>query len=82
MGAKVQHRIGGIVLTQVTVKRAEGVGGGTACFKQQAHRVAFVAKARLHGDHHLAKGRTQDEQRLPVGQVLARCRAPLGFDLR
>ena len=79
--AKVQHRVGGVVIAQVAVKGAEGVRGGAAGFKQQAHRVAFIAKARLHRDHHLAKVCTQHKDGLAVGQVLARRRAPLRFDL-
>ena len=79
--AKVQHRVGGVVVAQVAVKGAEGVGGGAAGFKQQAHRVAFVAKARLHRDHHLAKVCAQHKDGLAVGQVLAGSGAPLRFDL-
>ena len=79
--AEVQHRIGGVVVAQVAVKRAESVGGGAAGFKQQAHRVAFIAKAWLHRDHHLAKVCAEHKDRLAVGQVLAGGRAPLRFDL-
>ena len=79
--AEVQHRIGRVVVAQVAVKRAESVCGGAAGFKQQAHRVAFVTKARLHRDHHLAKVRAEHKDRLAVGQVLAGGGAPLRFDL-
>ncbi len=57
------------------------MGRGAAGLKQQAHRVAFVAKARLHRDHHLAKVCAEHKDRLAVGQVLAGGRAPLRFDL-
>ena len=81
MGAKVQHRIGLVVLAQIAVEGAEGVGGGKALFKQQAHRVAFITKGGLHSDQHIAQLHAHHEQAAPIGQVLARGRTPLGFNL-
>ena len=81
MGAKVQHRIGLVVLAQIAVEGAEGVCGGKAFFKQQAHRVAFITKGGLHSDQHIAQLQAQHKQAAAIGQVLARGRAPLGFNL-
>ena len=57
------------------------MGGGKAFFKQQAHRVAFIAKGGLHSDQHIAQLHTHHQQTAAIGQVLARGCAPLGFYL-
>ena len=53
VGAKVQHGIGFEVLAQVAVESAESVRRCKARFKQQAHGVAFVAKAWLNANQSL-----------------------------
>jgi hypothetical protein len=81
VGAKVQHGIGFEVFTQVAVERAERVRGGKAGFKQQAHRVAFIPEAWLHGHQHLTQLDPQHHQMLAVRQMLAWGWAPLRLDL-
>ena len=81
MGAKVQHRIGFEFFAHVAVKSTECMRGCKAFFKQQTHRVTFVTKARLQGNQHIAQLLTQHHHALAIGQMLARCRAPLRFDL-
>ena len=48
--AKVQDGIGFEILAQVAIESAESMRGCKACFKQQAHGVAFVAKAGLNAN--------------------------------
>ena len=79
VGAKIQQRMHAGVFAQVAIERTEGVGRRMPFFKQQPHRIAFIAKRRLHGDDHVAKARAHHEDAAPVGQNLARCRPPLRF---
>ena len=81
MGAKVQHGIGLKTLTQVAVEGAEGMGRRKTTFKQQAHGVTLVAKAGLHGHQHFTKLSAQYKQLAAIGQIFARCRPPLVFNL-
>ena len=80
VGAKVQHRIGVEVFFQVTVESRKSMGGCKTFFKQQTHGVAFVAEGGLHRHQEVAVLLTHDENALPVGQLFARCGAPLRFN--
>ena len=51
-----------------------------AFFKQQAHRVALIAKGRLNADENIAKLFAKHMDRPTVGLLLAGCRAPLLFN--
>ena len=82
MGAKVQHGVGLKVFAKVAVKRRERMRGGQALFKQQAHRVAFVAEGRLHAHQHVAELFAQHHDGLTIAELLARRGAPLRFNLR
>ena len=81
MRAKVQHGVGLEVLAQVTVKRTEGMGGGTTALKQQSHGVALVAKTRLQHHHRLPQFDAQNEQLAAIAELGAGCRTPFGLDL-
>ena len=50
------------------------MGRRKALLKQQAHRVAFIAKGRLHADKDIAELRAQHEDTAPIG--LNACPAP------
>ena len=82
VGAKVQHRVGIEVFFQVAVKRRKRVGGCKTFFKQQTHGVAFVAEGGLYPHQQVAVLLAHHKDRLTVGQVFARCGAPLSFNFR
>jgi hypothetical protein len=81
VGAEVQHRVRAEVLAQPAVERRERVRRREAALEQQPHRVALVAHARLHADHHVAEALAQHEDRAAVALLAARRRAPLRLDL-
>jgi hypothetical protein len=56
------------------------MGRRKALLEQEPHRVALVAEARLNRDQHVAELPSQHENRLPIGEDPARCRAPLRLD--
>ena len=56
------------------------MGGCKTFFKQQTHGVTFVAEGGLHRHQEVAVLLTHDENALPVGQLFARCGAPLRFN--
>ena len=79
--AEMQHRVRLEVLAQVAIESRESVGGRQAFFKQQAHGVALVPEGRLDGNEHIAELLAEHENGAAVAQLLARCAAPLRFDL-
>jgi hypothetical protein len=58
--------VGAKVLTKPAVKGREGVRRCQTFFKQQAHRIAFVAHARLQPDKDIAKSLAQHKQSAAV----------------
>ena len=80
MRAKVKHGMRFEIFAQIAVESREGVRGCQAFFKQQAHRVAFVTKRRLHADQHIAKLLAQHKDRAAVTQLTTGGRAPLGLN--
>ena len=55
MHAEMQYRISVKAVAQPKVKLRKGMGGRKAVLKQQAHRVALIAEARLQSDKDFSK---------------------------
>ena len=81
MRSEVQHGVCIEAGAQVAVESAEGVRGCKTGFKQQAHRVTFVAKPGLNANQGLTELHALHKHALSVGQLFAGCRAPLRFNL-
>ena len=69
MGTKVQQSLGPEILSKKTVKGRKSVGGGIAALKEQPHRVALVAKARLNRHSDIAELCAKDKKLGPVRQL-------------
>ena len=81
MHAEMQHDIGIKAGFDPGVKAGKGMGGRKAFFKQQAHRVALVAKGGLHPDKDIAKFRAQHKHAPAIRLHPPRRRAPSRLDL-
>ena len=57
------------------------MGGCETLLEQQAHRVAFIAKARLHTDKDIPKLNAQNKDIAAIGLNAARRRPPAFFNL-
>ena len=77
----MQHRIGGEILADPAIERAERMRRREPALKQQPHRVALEAERRLQAHEHIAELLAEHEDRGAIGVVLARRRAPGGLDL-
>ena len=69
MGAKVQQSVYFDVVLQVAIERAKRMGRRGAVFKQQAHRIPFVAKTWLHSDGDVAELNPEHKDVATVGQL-------------
>ena len=81
MRTEMHDGIRGEGFAQVGVVGREGVGRRKALFEEQAHRVAFIAEARLQADEHIAEPGAKHEERAAIRQHTAGRRAPGGFDI-
>ena len=59
MRAEMQHGMRSEIFADPAVESAEGMGGREIAFEHEAHRIAFIAKGRLHPDEHIAKLRAK-----------------------
>ena len=67
----MQYRVCLPNFLQVGVVRGKAVVRTGRAGEQQPHRVAFVAKGRLHANEHVAKGLAVHQQILAVGIELS-----------
>ena len=81
MRAEMQHGISSKIFAHPAIESRESMGWCKALFKEQAHRVAFIAKGWLHADEDIAELRTQHEDRRAIALLATRRWAPLRFDL-
>ena len=80
VGTEMQQGVGTKIFTQPAVEGREGVRGGKAFLKQQAHRIALIAEGRLYAHKHVAEALAQHEQAATVALLTARRRPPGRFD--
>ena len=81
MHPKMQKHIGLMLMLHELIERAERMGGCKPAFKEEAHRIALIAKGWLHPNKNFSKLRTKNVKIAAIGLNAPWRRAPGLFDL-